>query len=197
MVKMMLDKYAQSLEVDKYKDYNGQTTREVIEQKLPELSEKLPKRESDQIKSENWEVNTQDLKYYLNDGDEAKFLKCMKVIQEEIPLYIAENLLTISAQHNFQQTVTAILKKFKGRHLNLRKAACAAVQTGHHIIFEELLKVESKLVNDLLLYVCLELGIPGKQGSDNLLKCLEFILKQNNVNVRCTDSEYIVIKCYE
>ncbi|XP_071559422.1 transient receptor potential cation channel protein painless-like [Temnothorax nylanderi] len=190
MVKMMLDKYAHRLEVDRYKDYNGQTTREVIEQKFPEmekeLSEKLP------FKNENWEVNAQDLKYYLNDGDETNFLKCMKAFQGEIPIRMAENLLTMSAQHNFRQAVTAILKRFGGKHLNVRKAARATVQNGHHVILGELLRVEPEMANDLILSVCAELGVPGKQGVDdtsNLLKCLELILEQNNVDVRCTDKK--------
>ncbi|XP_071559411.1 transient receptor potential cation channel protein painless-like isoform X2 [Temnothorax nylanderi] len=190
MVKMMLDKYAHRLEVDRYKDYNGQTTREVIEQKFPEmekeLSEKLP------FKNENWEVNAQDLKYYLNDGDETNFLKCMKDFQGEIPSRMAENLLTMSAQHNFRQAVTAILKRFGGKHLNVRKAARATVQNGHHVILGELLRVEPEMANDLILIVCAELGVPGKQGVDdtsNLLKCLELILEQNNVDVRCTDKK--------
>lgn len=193
MVKMMLDEFTQSLEIDRYKDYNGHTTREVIEQKWPELkkelSQKLP------FKSKNWEVNTQDLKYYLNDSDETNFLRCMEVIQEEIPLGIAENLLMIAVQHNFRKAVTAILNRFEGKHVNIRKAARATIQYGHHIILEELLKVEPQMANDLILSICLKLGMPGNGGIDNTsnrVKCLELILEQNNVNVRCTDSEYTI-----
>ncbi|TGZ54761.1 hypothetical protein DBV15_10957 [Temnothorax longispinosus] len=168
------------------------TTREVIKQKFPEmeeeLSEKLP------FKNENWEVNAQDLKYYLNDGDETNFLKCMKDFQGEIPLWMAENLLTMSAQHTFQQAVTAILKRFGGKDLNVIKAARVAAQNGHHVILGELLKVEPEMANNLILIVCAELGVPGKQGVDNtsnLLKCLELILEQNNVDVRCTDKNHV------
>lgn len=198
MVKMMLDKYArrayQRLEVDRYKDCNGQTTREIIEQKLPEMKKELP--EKLPFKSENWEVYTQDLKYYLNNRDERNFLRCMEVIQGKIPPAMAENLLTMSAQHNFRQAVTAILKRFEGKHLNVKKAARATVQSGHHVILGELLKVEPEIINDLILRVCLELGMSGKRGVDdtsNLLKCLELILEQNNVDVHCTDSECIII----
>lgn len=194
MVKMMLDKYAQRLEVDRYKDYNDQTAREVIEQKLPEMKKILLEKLI--FKSENREVNTQDLKYYLNNEDEANFLKCMKTLQGEIPHGMAENLLTMSAQRNFQQTVTAILKRFEGKHLDVRKAARATVQDGHYVILGKLLKMEPNMANDLILSVCLELGVPGKRGvnkSSNLLKCLELILKHNNVDVHCTDSEYITI----
>ncbi|XP_011706749.1 PREDICTED: transient receptor potential cation channel protein painless-like isoform X2 [Wasmannia auropunctata] len=192
IVKMMLDKYAPYLEVDRYKDYNGQTTREVIKQKLPKLSEKLPK---EVFKSENKKINTEDLKYYLNKEDETNFLKCIKNIQEDIFPSTAENLLTICAQCNFQQATIAILKKFEGSSLNLRKPARAAIQSGHHIILTELLKVEPQLVNNLrienetLLNVCRELGMPKKKGNDNLLKCLELILEQNNVNVNCSDEK--------
>lgn len=194
MVKMMLDKYASRLKVDRYRDFDGQTTREVIEQEMPELkeelSEKLP------FESENWEVDAQDLKYYLNNEDETNFLKCMKIIEGEIAPDTAENLLTTSAQYNFRQAVMAILKRFEGKHLNVRKAARATVQDGHHVILGELLKLEPEMVNDLILSVCQELGMPRKRGIDNtskLLKCLELILEQSNVDVRCTDSAYIAI----
>lgn len=196
MVKMMLGKYAPRLEVDRYRDFNGQTTREVIEEKMPEmkeeLSEKLP------FKNESSEVNVQDLKYHLNGEDETNFLKCMKIIEGEIPRDMAESLLTTSAQYNFQQAVMAILKRFEGKQLNVRKAARATVQGGHHVILGVLLKLEPEMINDLILRVCQELGVPRKRGADvtsNLLKCLELILEQSNVDVRCTDSEYInVIK---
>lgn len=192
MVKMMLDEFIQCLEIDRYKDYNGHTTREVIEQKWPELKEELSQKLP--FKNKNWEVNTQDLKYYLNDSDETNFLTYMKVIQEEIPLGMAENLLMISAQHNFRRAVTAILNRFKGKHFNIRKAACATIQYGHHVILEELLKVESQMANDLILNTCLELetGNGGIDNTSNRVKCLELILEQNNVDVRCTDSEYTI-----
>ncbi|XP_011173491.1 transient receptor potential cation channel protein painless [Solenopsis invicta] len=186
MVKMMLDKYMHRLQIDRYKDYNGQTTREIIKQKLPELKEELAQKLP--FKNENWEVNMQDLKYYLNNRDETNFLKCMEIVQGEISSDIAENLLTKSIQYNFQQAVIAILNKFKGKHFNVRKSIREAIQNGHYDILNELLKVEP-LINDLLLSVCQELGMPDKQGNDNLLKCLELILEQNNVNVRSTDKK--------
>ncbi|TGZ38332.1 Transient receptor potential cation channel protein painless-like protein [Temnothorax longispinosus] len=186
MVKMMLDKYEQRLDVDKYKDYNDQATREVIEKKLPEMKKELSKKLP--FKSRHWKVDVQDLKYYLKD--ETMFLKCMENIQKKISLSVANDLLTISAQRNLQQAVKAILKKFRGKHLNVRNAAHVAIQNGHHVILGELLKVEPEMANDLILIVCAELGVPGKQGVDdtsNLLKCLELILEQKNVDVRCTD----------
>lgn len=192
MVRLMLDKYAPRLEVDRYRDFDGRTTREVIEREMPEmkeeLSEKLP------FKDKNWVVNAEDLKYYLNDEDEANFLKCMKIIGAEIPRVTAENLLTISAQYNLRQAVTAILQRFDGKCLNVRRAARATVQGGHHVILGELLKVEPELGDDLLLRVCQELIVPKRRGDDdaNLLKCLELILEQSNVDVRCTDSKHVI-----
>ncbi|XP_071559402.1 transient receptor potential cation channel protein painless-like [Temnothorax nylanderi] len=152
-----------------------------------ELSEKLP------FESENWERDAQAvLEDCLKNRDETKFLKCMGEIQREIPLWIAENLLTMSAQHNFQQAVTAILKKFEGKYLNVREAARTAVQNGHDEIFETLLKVKPEIAHHLILTVCLKLGEPRKGVDDddirsNLETCLELILKQINVDVCCTD----------
>ncbi|XP_011883141.1 PREDICTED: serine/threonine-protein phosphatase 6 regulatory ankyrin repeat subunit B-like [Vollenhovia emeryi] len=186
MVEMMLAECAQGLELDRYKDCNNQTTREVVEQKMPELSKKLP------FKRESREVNAQDLKYHLNNRDEANFLKCMENIWEEIPPGTAENLLRMCTQHNFQQAVMAILERFEGKPgFSVREAALAAFQSGHHVIFKELLKVEPEMGNDLILRTCRELKIESrKQGGDstsNLQKCVE-ILVQNNVNVRCADN---------
>ncbi|XP_036149482.1 transient receptor potential cation channel protein painless-like isoform X1 [Monomorium pharaonis] len=185
IVKMILDKYTQCLEVDRYKDCDNQTTREVIERKFPELkkelSEKLP------FKDKNSKINTQDLKYHLNNKDEANFLKCIELFQEEISPNIIENLLTKSMQYNFQQAVIAILNKFKGKHFNVKKVICETVQNGHLTILKELLKVKPQMINDLLLSVCQELEISPERENDNLLKCLKLILEQDNADVRCTD----------
>ncbi|XP_036149484.1 transient receptor potential channel pyrexia-like isoform X3 [Monomorium pharaonis] len=187
IVKMILDKYTQCLEVDRYKDCDNQTTREVIERKFPELkkelSEKLP------FKDKNSKINTQDLKYHLNNKDEANFLKCIELFQEEISPNIIENLLTKSMQYNFQQAVIAILNKFKGKHFNVKKVICETVQNGHLTILKELLKVKPQMINDLLLSVCQELEISPERENDNLLKCLKLILEQDNADVRCTDKK--------
>lgn len=195
MVMLILDKCTERLKVDRYRDNKNQTTRQVIVKKWPEMEnellEKIP------IEGENLEeqgVTVQDLKYHLNNTDETSFLKCMEVIQEEIPPHIAQTLLTISVQHNFQQAVTAILRKFEARPLNMRKAVCVSVQKAHYVILEKLLKARPELTNEeLILKVCQEMGIPREREVDNtnLLKCLELMLERKNVNVRCSDGKYI------
>lgn len=189
MVKLILDNCQQSPDLDSYRDYNRQTTREVIQQIMPDLS--LPP------KYENREVNAYDLKYYLIANDEMNFLKNLELVRAEMLLhdshFIAEDLLEMAAQCNFHESVCGILEKFKERLFSVKKAAHIAVQHGHHAILRELLNVEPEVANDLILNACLELGMPGKRGVDNTsdrLECLKLILEQKNVNVRCTDSKY-------
>jgi len=189
MVKLILEKSRQCLDIDIYKDYNDQTTREVIQENLPDIS--LPPA------CENREVNVHDLKYYLVANDETNFLKSMELVKTEILHSVAEELLEMSAQRGFCKATIAILKKLKGRQFSVRKAAQAAVQQSDHAILQVLLKVDSNVANDLILSACLELGMPGKRGADNMpdrLECLKLILEQENVNVRCSDSEYMNVK---
>lgn len=195
MVKLILEKSQQCLDIDIYKDYNDQTTREVIQENLPDIS--LPPA------CKNREVNVHDLKYYLVANDEINFLKSMELVKTEVLHSVAEELLEMSAQRGFCKAINAILKKLKGRQFSVKKAAQAAVQQSDHSILQVLLKVDSNVANDLILSACLELGMPGKRGADNTpdrLECLKLILEQENVNVRCSDSEYInnknIIKYY-
>ncbi|XP_071565342.1 uncharacterized protein [Temnothorax nylanderi] len=154
------------------------------------------------LTSENWTRDAQAvLEDCLKNRDETKFVECMKKIQGEIFPCLAENLLTIFAQHNWQKAVRAILDRFEKKpgqetHLYLsvmRKAAHTAVQNGHHVILGELLNVEPEISHHLILSVCLKLGEPRKRGvNDTLLRsnlktCLELILKQINVDVCCID----------
>ncbi|XP_024875370.1 transient receptor potential cation channel protein painless-like [Temnothorax curvispinosus] len=160
-----------------------------------ELSEKLP------FKSENWKRDAQAvLEDSLKNRNETSFLTYVEDIQGEIPPCLVENLLTISAQHNWQKAVKAILNRFEKKHgqgtnsyLSVKEAARTAVQNGRYVIFEELLKVEPEISHHLILSVCLKLGEPRKRGvNDTLLRsnlktCLEMILKQINVDVCCID----------
>ncbi|XP_067213310.1 transient receptor potential cation channel protein painless isoform X2 [Linepithema humile] len=186
MVKLILDNCQQSPDLDSYRDYSYKTTREVIQQIMPDLP--LPP------KCENREANAHDLKYYLIANDEANFLKNLELVRVEILHDVAEDLLEMAAQRNFHETVCGILEKLREKltPFSVRKAAHTAVQQGHHAILRELLNVEPKVANDLILNACLELGMPGKRGVDNTpdrLECLKLILEQKNVDVRCTDNK--------
>lgn len=188
MVELILKKSRQCPDVDTYKDYNGLTTREVIQHKLPGLS--MPP------KDKNREVNAHDLKYYLIANDETNFLKSMKLVKIEVLHSVAEELLEMIAQRGFHKAVIGILEKLKGKHVSIEKAAQAAVQQSDHVILRELLKVEPSVANDLILSTCLELGMPGKREVDNMpdrLECLKLILEQKNVDVRCSDGKYMNI----
>ncbi|XP_024888767.1 transient receptor potential cation channel protein painless-like [Temnothorax curvispinosus] len=184
MVELILEKSRQCPDVDTYKDYNDQTTREVIQQRLPDIS--LPP------ECENREVNVHDLKYYLIANDETNFLKSMELVKTEVLHSVDEELLEMIAQRGFHKAAIEILKKLEGRQFSVKKAAQAAVQQSDHAILQALLKVEPNVANDLILSACLELGMPGKRGADNTpdrLKCLKLILEEENVNVRCSDNK--------
>lgn len=190
MVELILKKSRQCPDIDTYKDYNGQTTREVIQQKLPSLSPSLPP------KNENREVNAHDLKYYLIANDETNFLKSMELVKIEVLHSVAEELLEMTAQRGFYKVAIGILEKLKGKHVSIEKAAQAAVQQSDHVILRELLKVEPSVANDLILSTCMELGMPGKRDVDDMpdrLECLKLILEQSNVDVRCSDGKYMNI----
>ncbi|XP_011692057.1 PREDICTED: transient receptor potential cation channel protein painless-like [Wasmannia auropunctata] len=184
IVELILEKSRQCPDVDTYKDYNDQTTREVIQQKLPGIS--LPS------EHKNREVNMHDLKYYLIANDETNFLKNMELVKIEILHSVVEELLEMTTQRGFHKVAIAILEKLKERQFSVKKAAQVAVQQSDHAILQILLKIEPNMANDLILSACQELGMPGKRGVDNTvdrLECLKLILEQENVNVRCSDNK--------
>lgn len=184
MVELILNKCRQSPDLDSYRDYNHHTTREVLQQKLPRLL--LPPR------SENRETNTHDLKYYLIANDPTNFLRSLEFVKPEVLHSTAEDLLEMAVQRDFHEVVVGILEKLKGSLFSVKKAARIAVEQDNHAILQELLNVEPEVANDLILDVCLELGMPRKRGVDNRsdrLQCLRLILKQENVDVRCTDNK--------
>ncbi|XP_011629656.1 transient receptor potential cation channel protein painless [Pogonomyrmex barbatus] len=184
MVELILEKGRQCPDIDTYKDYNNQTTREVIQQNLPDLILSP--------KYENREINVHDLKYYLIANDEINFLKNIEYVEIEALHSVAEELLEMTSKRNFHEAVIRILEKLKGRQFNIEKAAQMAIQQNNHIILQKLLNVEPNVVDDLILNACLELGMPAKRGTDNFpdrLNCLKLILEQENVNVRCSDNK--------
>ncbi|KOX77755.1 Transient receptor potential cation channel protein painless [Melipona quadrifasciata] len=162
MVNLILEKTRHALNLDTYKDYNNQTTREVLEKKLPNLQLPLFEKRG---------VNIHDLKYYLNANDEINFLRCLEMIQDDVVIDEAEKLIEMAVQKDLKDTVITLLKRTRGIGCNLEKAASLAVQRGSPDI--------------------LQLGIPTKEGSVNMdrLECLNLILERENVDVRCTDSK--------
>lgn len=188
MVELMLKQCRQYLDVDSFKDFRNQTTREIIEKTLQDLVPLLPP------KGQHREIDEHTFTHYLNNNDKINFLKNLELVELDVLHGMAEDLLEKVADRNFHEAVTAILKKLKGRQFSVRRAAAMAVQRGHPAVLGQLLRTEPDVANDLVLYACMELGTPGKHGDDNTsdrLECLKLILKEN-VNVRCTDSEYIL-----
>ncbi|XP_003396024.2 transient receptor potential cation channel protein painless [Bombus terrestris] len=183
MVNLILERTTHVLNLDTYKDYNHQTTREVLEKKLPNIQ--LPP-------VEKQGVNVYDLKYYLNANDEMNFLKCLEMVENEAVNNVAKDLIEMAVERNFKNAVITLLKKTRGTGCNLEKAANLAVQQGLPHILREILETDVDVTSDLLLNACIELGIPNKEGSGNMedrLECLNLILEREDVDVRCTDSK--------
>lgn len=192
MVNLILEKTTHVLNLDTYKDYNNQTTREVLEKKLPNIQ--LPS-------VEKQSVNVYDLKYYLNANDEINFLRCLEIVENEAVNNVAKDLIEMAVERNFKNAVITLLKKTRGTGCNLEKAANLAVEQGLPHILREILETDVDVTSDLLLKACIELGIPDKEESGNMddrLKCLNLILEREDVDVRCTDSKcciYIYRTC--
>lgn len=185
MVQLILNVCKQCPDLDSYRDYNKQTARELIEKKMQDLS--LPP------KREGRELNAHDLKYYLTVNDEINFLRNLKVVKPQMLHGVAEDLLEMAAQLNFHEAAARILDKLQNNMFSVKGAAQVAVQNGHHRILRQLLNVQPGVANDLILDVCLELGMPERHDADSAsdrLECLKLILEQENVNVRCADGEY-------
>ncbi|KYN02029.1 PREDICTED: transient receptor potential cation channel protein painless-like [Cyphomyrmex costatus] len=183
LVELILEKSRQSPDVDTYKDYNDQTTREVIQKKFPDIL---------LLENENREINVHDLKYYLITNDETNFLKNMELVKIEVLHSVAEELLEMSAQRGFCKITIGILEKLKGKQFSVETAAREAIRQNDHAILQVLLEIEPNVANGLLLSACQELGMPRKRGIDNTpdrLNCLQLILEQENVNVRCSDNK--------
>ncbi|XP_071863722.1 transient receptor potential cation channel family member painless isoform X2 [Bombus fervidus] len=183
MVNLILERTTHVLNLDTYKDYNNQTTREVLEKKLPNIQ--LP---SVEIQG----VNVYDLKYYLNANDEMNFLKCLEIVEKEAVNNVAKDLIEMAVERNFKNAVITLLKKTRGTGCNLEKAANLAVEKGLPHILREILEANVDVTSDLLLNACIELGMPDKKGSGNIddrLECLNLILEREDVDVRCTDSK--------
>ncbi|XP_029055599.1 transient receptor potential cation channel protein painless [Osmia bicornis bicornis] len=186
MVNLILQKSKHGLDLDNYKDYNNQTTRDVLQKKFTDIP--LPA-------VQNRGVNVHDLKYYLNANDEANFIKSLKLVQDDVVNNVAEDLIEMAVQRNFKDTVAALLKRTKGNGCSLEKSANIAIQQGLPNILRQILNMDTEIdKNFLLLNACVELGIPGNEGSDsmsNRIECLKIILERGDdvVDVRCADSK--------
>ncbi|XP_076230831.1 transient receptor potential cation channel family member painless [Calliopsis andreniformis] len=184
IVELILQKSQHALDLDSYKDYNDETTRDVLQKNLPDIS--LP---SVQKRG----ANVHDLKYYLNANDEMNFFKCIKTVPDDVVNNVVEDLIEMAVQRNLKNTVNTLLEKIQGHGYNLDKAANIAIQRGSPNILELILNANGEVrSSNLLLNACLELDIPGKENSQIMsdrLKCLKLILERDDVDVRCTDSK--------
>nr|XP_033343079.1 transient receptor potential cation channel protein painless-like [Megalopta genalis]XP_033343080.1 transient receptor potential cation channel protein painless-like [Megalopta genalis]XP_033343081.1 transient receptor potential cation channel protein painless-like [Megalopta genalis]XP_033343082.1 transient receptor potential cation channel protein painless-like [Megalopta genalis] len=185
MVELILDKATLAPDLDSYKDYNKETTRDVLKRLLPDLLLPPPV-------DRRPDVNL--LKYHLTANDEKSFLECLKNISNNAEID-AENLIAMAAQRNFENAISELFKR-RPVSYNLEKAADIAIQKNSPHILRLLLNnfadMDVEAANRLLFTVCIDLGIPGSGGSQdtlNRLECLRLVLERDQVNVRCTDGK--------
>ncbi|KAI4500247.1 hypothetical protein M0802_004664 [Mischocyttarus mexicanus] len=182
IVNAIQQKSKQSLDLDTYKDYNGQTTREVLMKKFPDLM--LPP-------ARTRDLSVYNLRYFLNANDDINFLRCLDKFNHNLLINDIDELLEMATERNFNDIVKELLDRTQGHTRDLSKAAIIAIQQANSDILRELLKHDSELANELIIDASLELGMPEKQRSmmTDRLKCLKLILDQDNVDVRCTDNK--------
>ncbi|XP_078052686.1 transient receptor potential cation channel family member painless [Augochlora pura] len=185
MVELIFDKATLAPDIDSYKDYNKETTRDVLKKLLPDLLLPPPV-------DRRPDVNL--LKYHLTANDEKSFLECLKKISNNAEID-AQILIAMAAQRNFETAISELLKR-RPANYNLEKAADIAIQKNSPHILRLLLNnftdMDVEAANRLLFTVCIELGIPGSGGSQdmlNRLECLRLVLERDQVNVRCTDEK--------
>ncbi|PBC32290.1 Transient receptor potential cation channel protein painless [Apis cerana cerana] len=183
MVNLILEKTKHALNLDTYKDFNNQTTRQILQKKIPNIL--LPP-----IEKQN--VNIHDLKYYLNANDEVNFLRCLKIVQNDVLNNDIEKLIEMAVQKNFKEAIILLLERTKEIKCNLEKAANLAIQRGSPHILRRILETDIEIKSDLLLNACIELNIPHKTGSEDMndrLECFNLILEREDVDVRCIDGK--------
>nr|XP_033333797.1 transient receptor potential cation channel protein painless-like [Megalopta genalis] len=170
MVELIFDNAAHAPNLDSCRDYNKETTRDVLKRLLP------------------------DLMYQLIANDEKGFLECLKKTSNNVEID-AGKLIAMATRRNFENAIAELLKR-RPDDCNLEKATTIAVQKNSPHILRLLLNnfadMNVEAANRLLFTVCIDLGIPGSGGSQdtlNRLECLRLILEGDKVNVRCTDKK--------
>ncbi|XP_011499906.1 PREDICTED: transient receptor potential cation channel protein painless [Ceratosolen solmsi marchali] len=181
MVQLIVDK-SQILELDTYRDRKKETTRMIIQRKYPDIA--LPET-LDRLDYERL------LRYYLTANDEVNFLKALEKM-EDIVVNNKIELLKIAIEHNLRDAAKELLHNNIPDTENLYELGKIAIEQAYPDILHELLTINAKLANRLLLPASQELGIstrPGTANTNNRLKCLKMILNQDGVDVRQEDDK--------
>ncbi|XP_076646503.1 transient receptor potential cation channel family member painless [Halictus rubicundus] len=185
MTELILDKSERIADLDSYKDYNGETTRDVLTKNMPEVL--LPP-----VINRRPDIN--DLRYYLFANDEISFVDCLTTMSNNAPIEVGD-LIVEAVRRNFKNAVSELLKR-RTTSCNLEKAANVAIQKGSPHILRRIMdnfdNMDPDTANRLLLNACIELGIPGKSSKESLsnrLECLRLILDLEDVDVQYTDDE--------
>lgn len=194
MIELILEKSMCIVDLDKYKDSNGETARDVLMKNAARMG--IEELNLPPIRNRGPDVN--DLGYYLSANDEISFLDCLARMPNNAPIEI-EDLIVKAVGRNFKNAVSELLKKLTTR-INLETAAKAAIKNGSpdilRLIMDNFDNMDRDAANTLLLNACIELGIPGegsKESMSNRLECLELILNLKDVDVQCNGKYHLLL----
>lgn len=181
IVRLILEKSKIPVDLDTYKDLRKQTTRQILQNKFPDLI--LPEIQESR-------VGKNQLRYYLDANDEKNFLENLEKVESNVLINTEELIKEAAARNLFK----AVAKLFSREEIvEISKAGEIAVQRGHYEVLQELLNYDSHLGKKLIILACQELATPCRRSSDHRdvrLKCLKLILSQKNVDVRVEDGEF-------
>lgn len=199
VVTLLADHAKQPIDIDSYKDEDGKSARDFLNEIFPELVHKFG--------TEAEEVDVDKLFYYLSKDDENSFLKGLKIIadkNEQGPALTANNgintLLQFATEKGMDKAVTTLLSygadpnyTFTG---NPNKPIAIACQYGFQNILKIFLDKEFTSdpgTNDYLLQTIVK-GMRSfhKNPKSDHKGCLETLLKnpKTNINVNHPDIKH-------
>lgn len=185
IVRLILSKdYAVPLDIDTFRDYKQQNTRDVLTQNFPEFTLPEPKARK---------VDFNLLRYYLDANDEKNFLENISQVDSNEPVNFNE-LIKIAAEHNLSEAIVKLISREE--LLEMSEAAEIALRRGHYEVLKKILNYDCHVGKKLIILACQELGTPCRRSSDYQkirLKCLKLILKQKDVDVRVEDGMYFFV----
>lgn len=181
IVQLILNtKYPVPLDIDTFRDFRGQTARDVLLQNFPDQS--LPEQK-------NRKVDFNLLRYYLDANDEKNFLENLSQIDQSEAIDFYE-LVKIASEHNLSEAIVKLISREE--LVEMSEAAEIAVRRGHYEVLKKILNHDRQVGKKLILVACQELSTPCRRSVDHQkirLKCLKIILKQKDIDVRVEDEK--------
>ncbi|XP_043269495.1 transient receptor potential cation channel protein painless [Venturia canescens] len=175
MVRLLLAASKYPLDLDGFRDFRKLTTRDVITNKMPDLE--LPAPPAPLL---------------------AEQLYSSRSLGEARDKREIEELLETAARENNPAAVAEQLarkERVNGNDSFGEAAARIAVQLGHPDVLQEILKVDPRLANKLLLPAAQELGVPTwpsgrRENGDDRIRVFGLVMERaGEIDTRCEDDK--------